>query len=207
MEVCGARPCGARVNALANLLANVWYPTMNISSTASASEKCSRSSVQQASGDLLVVPHHLFGEREGRHFARCELRALAVPSERGELRLRKSHSHADGVTDVHSVGARVHARHVHVRANARSGASMRPQRSRAVCRTPSATIRAGRWAITFSGVGTTPNMCSPMRYATRRASPAVLSPRSWTSHDLLCETWTVSDLQDAPTRGTSCERM
>ena len=75
---------------------------------------------------------------------------------------------------------------------------MRPQRSRAVCRTPSATIRAGRWAITFSGVGTTPNMRLPYVIRHPQGSVrAVLFPRSWTSHDLLCETWTVSDLQDA----------
>jgi hypothetical protein len=35
-------PCGASRNAFANLLAKVWYPTMNVSSTTSASEKCSR---------------------------------------------------------------------------------------------------------------------------------------------------------------------
>jgi hypothetical protein len=45
----GARPCGTSANALANWLANVWYPTMNINSTASASEKCRRSSAQHGS--------------------------------------------------------------------------------------------------------------------------------------------------------------
>lgn len=42
-------PCGLNRKALANLLAKVWYPTMNVSSTTSASEKCSRSPATQAS--------------------------------------------------------------------------------------------------------------------------------------------------------------
>src|SRR2546422_1967759 len=44
-----ANPCGTSRNAFANLLANVWYPTMNVSSTTSASEKCFRSCSTHAS--------------------------------------------------------------------------------------------------------------------------------------------------------------
>ena len=36
-----AQPCGAKRNALANLLAKSWWPIMNASSRTSASEKCS----------------------------------------------------------------------------------------------------------------------------------------------------------------------
>ena len=110
MEACGARISrGARVNALANLRPAAPDPTMEHQLDGLGLGEVFAQLGPAGLGDLLVVLHHLFGEREGRHFARCELRALAVPSERGELRLRKSHSHADGVTDATRRGSRTRA--------------------------------------------------------------------------------------------------
>src|SRR5229473_5021041 len=43
------KPCGASLNAFANLLAKVWYPMMKVSSTISAAAKCSRSRMKQSS--------------------------------------------------------------------------------------------------------------------------------------------------------------
>lgn len=43
------KPCGASLNAFANLLAKVWYPMMKVRATISAAAKCSRSRMKQSS--------------------------------------------------------------------------------------------------------------------------------------------------------------